>query len=163
MELVSLRCNRDFTSASSYGLGWYKYAIATQWYQFHTTDAWWFSLKLRKTDGWSEWSGTIVLSRLFFYAWRWPVDCKGGCQFGTHRLLASGYQSRLPTKCPRLTLYHRWRPRLWGEHTEIWNSGIGSSVSPVMSLASHYFTMMVMFVCTICKERDKYIRPTHWP
>ena len=44
MELVSLRCNRDFTSASSYGLGWYKYAIATQWYQFHTTDAWWFSL-----------------------------------------------------------------------------------------------------------------------
>ena len=27
MELVSLRCNRDFTSASSYGLGWYKYAI----------------------------------------------------------------------------------------------------------------------------------------
>ena len=44
MELVSLRCNRDFTSASSCGLGWYKYAIATQWYQFHTTDAWWFSL-----------------------------------------------------------------------------------------------------------------------
>ena len=44
MELVSLHCNRDFTSASSYGLGWYKYAIATQWYQFHTTDAWWFSL-----------------------------------------------------------------------------------------------------------------------
>ena len=44
MELVSLRCNRDFTSASSYGFGWYKYAIATQWYQFHTTDAWWFSL-----------------------------------------------------------------------------------------------------------------------
>ena len=28
MELVSLSCNRDFTSASSYGLGWYKYAIA---------------------------------------------------------------------------------------------------------------------------------------
>ena len=46
MELVSLRCNRDFTSASSYGLGWYKYAIATQWYQFHTTDAWWFSLNI---------------------------------------------------------------------------------------------------------------------
>ena len=44
MELVSLPCNRDFTSASSYGLGWYKCAIATQWYQFHTTDAWWFSL-----------------------------------------------------------------------------------------------------------------------
>ena len=46
MELVSLRCNRDFTSASSYGLHWYKYAIATQWYQFHTTDAWWFSLNI---------------------------------------------------------------------------------------------------------------------
>ena len=44
MELVSLRCNRDFTSASSYGLRWYKYAIVTQWYQFHTTDACWFSL-----------------------------------------------------------------------------------------------------------------------
>ena len=43
MELVSLPCNRDFTSASSYGIGWYKYAIATQWYQFYTTDAWWFS------------------------------------------------------------------------------------------------------------------------
>ena len=26
MELASLRCNRDFTSASSYGLGWYKYS-----------------------------------------------------------------------------------------------------------------------------------------
>ena len=25
---------------------WYKYAIATQWYQFHTTDAWWFSLMI---------------------------------------------------------------------------------------------------------------------
>ena len=46
MELVSLRCNRDLTSASSYGLGWYKYAIATKWYQFHTTDAWWFSLNM---------------------------------------------------------------------------------------------------------------------
>ena len=39
------RCNREFTSASSCGLGWYKYAIAIQWYQFHTTDAWWFSLR----------------------------------------------------------------------------------------------------------------------
>ena len=38
MELVSLRCNHDFTSASSYGLGWCKIAIATKWYQFHTTD-----------------------------------------------------------------------------------------------------------------------------
>ena len=36
----------DFTSASSYGLGWYKYTIATQWYQFHTTNAWWFSLNI---------------------------------------------------------------------------------------------------------------------
>ena len=26
MELASLRCNRDLTWASSYGLGWYKYA-----------------------------------------------------------------------------------------------------------------------------------------
>ena len=44
MELVSVCCNRDFTLASSYGLGWYKYTIATQWYQFDITDAWWFSL-----------------------------------------------------------------------------------------------------------------------
>ena len=46
VEMVLLRCNRDFTSASSYGLCWYKYAIATQWYQFHTTDAVWFSLRI---------------------------------------------------------------------------------------------------------------------
>ena len=26
------------------GRGWCKIAIATKWYQFHTTDAWWFSL-----------------------------------------------------------------------------------------------------------------------
>ena len=50
MELVSLRCNRELTSASSYGLGWYKYTIATQWYQFHTTDAWWFSLNINVTQ-----------------------------------------------------------------------------------------------------------------
>ena len=30
LEMVSLSCNREFTSASSFGLGWYKYAIATQ-------------------------------------------------------------------------------------------------------------------------------------
>ena len=54
MELVSLRCNRDFTSASSYGLGWYKYAIATQWYQFHTTDAWWFSLNIYEYMIWCQ-------------------------------------------------------------------------------------------------------------
>ena len=38
MELVSLSCNRVFVSAESYGLGWCKIAIATKWYQFHTTD-----------------------------------------------------------------------------------------------------------------------------
>ena len=43
MELASLRCYRDLTPALSYGLGWYKYAIATKWYQFYTTDAWLFS------------------------------------------------------------------------------------------------------------------------
>ena len=56
MELVSLPCNRDFTSASSYGLGWYKCAIATQWYQFHTTDARWFSLSTMK------WYGFLLLA-----------------------------------------------------------------------------------------------------
>ena len=43
MGLVSLHYNRDFISVSSNGLGWYKYAITTQWYQFHTSDAWWSS------------------------------------------------------------------------------------------------------------------------
>ena len=38
MELVSLSCNRVFISAESVGRGWCKFAIATKWYQFHTTD-----------------------------------------------------------------------------------------------------------------------------
>ena len=86
MELVSLRCNRDFTSASSYGLGWYKYAIATQWYQFHTTDAWWFSLIT--TD-------TLV------------ICCKYGCKFSLlnrlhifqymHKIVCAKFQ-RMPMK-----------------------------------------------------------------
>ena len=38
MELVSLSCNRVFISAESVGRGWCKIAIATKWYQFHTTD-----------------------------------------------------------------------------------------------------------------------------
>ena len=32
------RCNRVFISAESVGRGWCKIAIATKWYQFHTTD-----------------------------------------------------------------------------------------------------------------------------
>ena len=38
MELVSLSCNSVFISAVSVGRGWCKIAIATKWYQFHTTD-----------------------------------------------------------------------------------------------------------------------------
>ena len=38
MELVSLSYNRVFISAESVGRGWCKIAIATKWYQFHTTD-----------------------------------------------------------------------------------------------------------------------------
>ena len=38
MELVSLSCNRVFISAESVWRGWCKIAIATKWYQFHTTD-----------------------------------------------------------------------------------------------------------------------------
>ena len=38
MELVSLSCNRVLISAESLGRGWCKTAIATKWYQFHTTD-----------------------------------------------------------------------------------------------------------------------------
>ena len=49
MELVSLRFNRDFTS---------KYVIATQWYQFHTTDKCVFFLnkafKKTHTSGWFQ-------------------------------------------------------------------------------------------------------------
>ena len=37
MKIFEKFCNRESASASSYGLGWYKYAIATQWYQLHTT------------------------------------------------------------------------------------------------------------------------------
>ena len=44
MKLVSLQLDCDFISASSYGLTWYWYAIATQQYLIHTTDAWCFSL-----------------------------------------------------------------------------------------------------------------------
>ena len=44
--LVSVCCHHDFTSAWSYGHGWCNYAIVTRWYQFHTTDAWWFSLNI---------------------------------------------------------------------------------------------------------------------
>ena len=71
MELVSLRCNRDFTSASSYGLGWYKYAIATQWYQFHTTDAWWFSLKtllVKGAPGHNDELGSVSISEKTSYS-----------------------------------------------------------------------------------------------
>ena len=46
MELVSLRCDREFTPSESIGLGWYRYAIATQWFQFHTTNAWSFKINL---------------------------------------------------------------------------------------------------------------------
>ena len=38
MELVSLSCNRVFISAESVGRDWCIIAIATKWYQFHTTD-----------------------------------------------------------------------------------------------------------------------------
>ena len=38
MELVLLSCNRVFISAESAGRGWCIIAIATKWYQFHTTD-----------------------------------------------------------------------------------------------------------------------------
>ena len=33
-----MSCNRVFISAESVGRGWCKIAIATKWYQFHTTD-----------------------------------------------------------------------------------------------------------------------------
>ena len=74
MELVSLRCNRDFTSASSYRLGWYKYAIATQWYQFHTTDAWWFSLNIMPADNIpGYWVTTRLLHQIYRYTYSWCI------------------------------------------------------------------------------------------
>ena len=50
MELVSLSCNRVFISAESVGRGWCKIAIATKWYQFHTTDKCGFLFMLWITD-----------------------------------------------------------------------------------------------------------------
>ena len=44
--LVSLRCYRDFTSASSCA---YSYRSVTKWYQFHIIDAWWFSLRVESS------------------------------------------------------------------------------------------------------------------
>ena len=65
MELVSLRCNHDFTSASSYRLGWYKYAIATQWYQFHTTDKCGFLLAFSRNTNSICGNGICVGRQLF--------------------------------------------------------------------------------------------------
>ena len=68
MELVSLRCNREFTSASSYGLSLYKYPIATQWYQFRTTDAWWFSLSI-KIAFWQKWMLHLYIKPSYSFNW----------------------------------------------------------------------------------------------
>ena len=73
------------------GLVWYKYAIATEWYQFHTTDAWWFSLNtlsgLLTTRGKILWNRTIVIAPWksnYLYNWVWyeiiypPLNAIGG-------------------------------------------------------------------------------------
>ena len=39
-EQVSLGYSHYVTSTSPYGLNWYQHMIATQWYQFHTTEVW---------------------------------------------------------------------------------------------------------------------------
>ena len=117
MELVSLRCNRDFTSASSYGLGWYKYAIATQWYQFHTTDAWWFSLMIHFSDNMTglkrhnhEQANTCELIRSPAYqvAQRWPIWI---CSWRVRLTIVetqpknSTYIQYMPRSMQRLALY----------------------------------------------------------
>ena len=73
MELVSLSCNRVFISAESVGRGWCKIAIATKWYQFHTTDKYGFlfmpwitgqyaNTQLRAIFHVQNWNGHPVIS-----------------------------------------------------------------------------------------------------
>ena len=82
----------------------------------------WKSLTSAEEDSWSEWTGTIVLSGLLVCAWRLSADFGGGCfvQSIVNRILATGYQSRSHVRCPRLTLDHRRRRRVWGRTHKMW-------------------------------------------
>ena len=81
MELVSLSCNRVFISAESVGRGWCKIAIATKWYQFHTTDKCGFLLMQWITDQYIfvqytklvNKTGTAVAKSLLFQLWQLSV------------------------------------------------------------------------------------------
>ena len=67
------------------------------------------------------------------------------------RFLATGYWSRRPTRCPRLTLEHRWRHREWGRGQRVWDNG--DTVSSLMSPGSPYTTLMVGSGCAVGKGR----------
>ena len=64
MELVSLSCNRVFISAESAGRGWCKIAIATKWYQFHTTDKCGFLFMPWITDQYTFVRSTTLLNKI---------------------------------------------------------------------------------------------------
>ena len=57
------------------------------------------------------------------------------------RFLDAGYRSKCPTRCPKLTLKHRWHRRVMG------SSGTGSTVSLVMSLAPCVVSQWWSYAC----------------
>ena len=69
------------------------------------------------------------------------------------RLLATGYWSRRPARCPRLTLEHRRRRREWGKRHSVWDLRQWSTSSSVMSPGSPYTTVTVGFGCAVGKGR----------
>ena len=68
-------------------------------------------------------------------------------------LLATGYWSWRPARCPRLILEHRPRRREWEGGTECGTSDNGDTVSSVMSSDSSYTTVTVRSRYAIGKGR----------
>ena len=84
---------------------------------------WWKSPRHGKTVNCFEWSEQTA-SRLLVSEWMQMIR-----QFGRRmsvrtirrRLLAAGYWSRRPARCPRLTLDHRRRSREWERRHRVWD------------------------------------------
>ena len=83
----------------------------------------WKSSRHGKIVNCSEWSDRTALSRLLVCECRWSADLGGRCQFEPFKrwLLATGYWSQHPARCPRLTLEHRRRRREWGRRHKVWD------------------------------------------
>ena len=85
---------------------------------------WWKSPRHGKTVNCFEWSEQTASSRLLVSEWMQMIR-----QFGRRmsvrtirrRLLAAGYWSRRPARCPRLTLDHRRRSREWERRHRVWD------------------------------------------